>query len=146
MAIESLGRLEQVLDRLVSVPRRVAVIAAPRLTELLQSQFAEGKDPYGRPWRLLKPSTLRTGRRNPPLTGFTRKLRDGTKAATQPSNRAGIRVKVGARYGFFHQSGFQRGHTYVAPRRILPQFGLPIAWSRVLKESAKQAAREAVRA
>jgi hypothetical protein len=142
-AVEALRGLERTLERLVYVPRKVAIIAAPKLTALVHRQFADGTDPYGRPWRGLRPSTLATGRRNPPLTGFTRRLKDGTKARPRAGGRAGIEFRIGARYGKFHQTGFRVGRTYVSPRRILPQFGLPQAWSRVLNEATRQAIREA---
>ena len=141
MAIESIARLQRVLHDLALVPRKVAAMAAPRLTRPLQAQFRAGKDPYGNNWAPLKPSTLKTGRRPPPLTGFTRELRDGTKAV---QGRAGVRLHVGARYGYFHQVGFRAGKTRVPPRRILPQFGLPKEWRIILVRSAREAARAAM--
>lgn len=141
LAIAELGRLVQTIERLSEVPRRMAVIAAPRLTALLQDQFDKGVDPYGRAWAPLKPSTLARGRRPPPLTD-TRKLRDATMVKVA---RYGLRMVVGKPYGFFHQVGFRVHGTRVPPRRILPQYGFPAAWKRVLDESARQAAREAVR-
>lgn len=143
-AIASLAGLQRTIERLTYVPRRVAVIAAPKLTRLVQAQFRAGTDPYGRPWRGLKASTLAKGRRNPPLTD-TRRLRNGTGARPRPGGRAGIELKVGARYGKFHQVGFRNGKSFVAPRRILPQFGLPLGWSAVLDESTRLAFREARR-
>jgi phage gpG-like protein len=141
LAIAELGRLIQTIERLSEVPRKVAVIAAPKLTRLLQAQFRAGTDPYGRAWAPLKASTLAKGRRPPPLTDKKR-LRDGTMAKVA---RYGIRMVVGAPYGFFHQVGFRNGRTRVPARRILPQTGYPVAWKRVLDDAARQAAREAVR-
>lgn len=142
MAIAELGRLQSMLADLAAVPRKVAEQAAPRIDRLLQAQFRTGRDPYGNAWAALKASTLKTGRRPPPLTGFTRQLRTGTKATAA---RSGIRIEVGARYGFFHQAGFRVGKTRVPPRRILPQYGMPREWSAVLTRSAKEACRAAVR-
>jgi hypothetical protein len=34
--------------------------------------------------------------------------------------------------------------TRVAPRRVLPQYGLPIAWKKVLRDAARRCARRAV--
>jgi hypothetical protein len=140
LAVAELGRLVETIERMSQVPRRVAVIAAPEITKLLQKQFATGTDPYGRPWRPLKPATLAKGRRPPPLTD-SGAMRRGTVARAAPGGRAGIRLLVGKRYGFFHQSGTR----YMAARRILPQNGLPYAWSRVLAEASKKAFREARR-
>ena len=141
LAIADLGRLIKTIERLAMLPRSVARIAAPKLNEILQQEFELGQDPYGRPWAPLRPSTLARGRRPPPLTD-RRNLRDGTKARPLP---AGISISLGARYGFFHQAGFRVGRTRVPPRRILPQYGLPRAWSAILTAAAKQAAREARR-
>jgi hypothetical protein len=140
LAIAELGRLVQTIQRLSEVPRKMAVIAAPKLSALLQDQFDRGADPYGRAWAPLKPSTIAKGRRPPPLTD-TRKLREKTVVKVA---QYGLRMIVGMPYGFFHQVGFKVSKTRVPPRRILPQYGLPASWKRVLDESARQAAREAL--
>jgi hypothetical protein len=114
------------------------------VTKLVQDQFDKGVDPYGRPWAPLAASTLAKGRRPPPLTE-TRRLREGTRAYVMRAHYAGLRVVVGAPYGYFHQVGFRVGRTKVKPRRILPQFGLPRAWSDALRAASRQAASEAVR-
>lgn len=145
-AIAELGRLAQTIERLAYVPRKVAVIAAPKISRLLRRQFADGSDPYGRPWASLRPATIAKGRTPPPLTESGR-LRDGTKATASPGGRAGIRLVVGARYGYYHQTGYRNAKTgrKVAARRILPQYGLPASWKAALDESAREAVREARR-
>lgn len=145
MAIAELGRLQATLHELTLVPRKVAEIAAPKIDRLLRQQFRDGQDPYGKAWAPLKPATLAKGRTPPPLTDST-DLRDGTGASVAPGNRAGIRLRVGARYGYFHQAGYRNARTggKVPARRILPQFGLPRAWSAILREAARKAFRQAV--
>jgi len=143
-AIARIGRLQAMLHDLALVPRRVAEIAAPRLTKLLQDEFRQGQDPYGNDWAPLAASTLARGRHPPPLTD-KRPLRRGTRAMVNPGRRAGIRILVGAPYGAFHQLGFRVGRTKVPPRRILPQFGMPKTWRAVLEKAARQAFREVVR-
>jgi hypothetical protein len=138
----ALDSLRRTLERLAYVPRRVAVIAAPKITTLLQEQFRLGRDPYGVSWAPLRASTIAKGRRNPPLTD-TRKLRDGTAAKARPGGRAGIALKSGAPYGAFAQVGFRVGRTRVPPRRIFPQRGIPAAWKKVLDAASRQAVREA---
>jgi len=135
-------QLRRTIELLARVPGRTAALAAPKLTGLLQQQFADGADPYGRPWRPLKASTLATGRTPPPLTGFTGRLKSGTEAAAR-ADHAGIRIRVGAPYGAFHQVGFRVGKTRVPPRRILPAFGLPRSWSIAIRSAAIQAGQEA---
>jgi hypothetical protein len=142
-AIASIGRLQRTLDRLIELPRKIAAEAKPDIDKLLRAQFRDGVDPYGRPWAPLRPSTIATGRRAPPLTGFTRQLRDGTMVKLGGGNRAGLRIQVGKPYGYFHQVGFRVGSTRVQPRRILPQQGMPRAWSAALNRAASSLARRA---
>lgn len=132
------------LERLAYVPRRVAVIAAPHISRLLEQQFRDGRDPYGVAWAPLRKSTLARGRRPPPLTD-TGRLRGGTVARPRAGGRAGVELRTGAPYGKFAQVGFRVGTARVKPRRIFPDRGLPREWSRVLNDSARMAAREATR-
>jgi hypothetical protein len=143
LAAAELGRLIKTIERLSDLPRRVAIEAAPKLTDELRRQFDRGVDPYGRPWAPLKPATLAKGRHAPPLTD-SGELRDGTRAMVAPGGRAGIRLVLGAPYGFFHQVGYRNGRTKVPPRRILPQYGIPRAWALILRQAARVAARKAV--
>jgi hypothetical protein len=133
-----------VLERLAYLPRSLAVAAAPDITDLLKSQFAAGVDPYGNRWAPLKPSTLATGRSNPPLTD-SRALVNGTKARPQGGNRAGLVIRVGKPYGAFAQTGFRVGRTKVPPRRILPNRGLPAAWREALDRRAREIAAAATK-
>lgn len=142
-APSAFGRLEKLLEQLARVPRKTAAIAAPLITRELKAQFAKGVDPYGRPWAPLRPSTLE--RHGPPPLTDSGVLRDGTKAMVRDGNRAGIHIVLGARYGYFAQSGFRAGKIRVKPRRILPQQGMPAAWAAILKRAARQAVREAAR-
>lgn len=140
-ALASLRGLIRTVEELAYVPRKVAVIAAPKISALIRRQFLNGCDPYGRQWRALRPSTLANGRRPPPLTD-TARMRDGTVAKP---GRAGITLTVGAPYAKFHQYGFRAGRTSVGPRRILPNAGMPASWRKALDESATLAIRQARR-
>lgn len=135
---EALRRVRRVVDEMGRLPGRLSQAAAPALTDELQRQFAEGRDPYGYPWAPLKPSTLR--KHGPPPLTDTRRLRDGTKAVAM---RAGIKLIAGAPYGAFHQLGFRVGRTRVPARRILPNLGMPRAWREILDRTAKRLAQEA---
>jgi hypothetical protein len=141
--VAAMGQLKATLRRLAEVPRKVAAEAQPKLDALIQAQFRAGVDPYGNPWAPLRPATLARGRHPPPLTDTT-KLRDGTKVLLAPGNAMGLRLVVGAAYGYFAQAGFRVGPTKVPPRRILPQFTFPKAWKAVLDEAARACARRAV--
>jgi hypothetical protein len=143
--LSAIGRLERVLERLIDLPRKVAVEVKPEIDRLLRAQFRAGVDPYGKPWAPLRPATLATGRRPPPLTGFTRELRSGTATVTGGGNRAGLRIKLGAPYGYFHQVSYRNARTgrKVVARKILPDRGMPREWSAALNRAAARIARRA---
>jgi hypothetical protein len=140
-ALRAMGRLDKVLERLAALPRQIAVDVAPEITRQLRAGFRSGLDPYGRAWRPLKASTIRRGRRPPPLSD-SRRLAASTMAI--PS-RSGLRLMVGRSYGTFHQTGFRNGPTRVSARKILPDHGMPASWSAALRRSAQKLAREASR-
>jgi hypothetical protein len=131
--VEALGRL----------PHNLAVAVAPDITSLLRAQFRDGVDPYGRPWAPLKPATLR--KHGPPPLTHHGELRDGTAAEPMAGVRIGLTLRVGARYGAFHQVGFRVGKTKVPPRRILPNRGIPAAWRTAIERRARELAARAVR-
>jgi hypothetical protein len=133
-AISTMGRLEALIGELAQMTRAVSRIAAPRLTMLIQRQFAAGTDPYGRQWR-----RLADGRRSH-LTR-TGRLRRGTAVRQMQGGRAGLRLVLGAPYGYFHQVGT----VHHPARRIFPQRGMPAAWRAVLEDAVRRAARDARR-
>jgi hypothetical protein len=138
----ALRNVRRVVDELGRLPPKLAVAAAPEITRRLALQFAKGVDPYGRPWTPLRPATLR--KHSPPPLTDTGALRDGTKAEPMGGNRIGLTIRVGARYGAFHQVGFRVGKTRVAPRRILPSQGMPAEWRDILRKLARELARKTV--
>lgn len=126
-----LGGLQRNLVELARVPSAVAPQASADLTALLQQEYSSGADPYGVPWAPLKKSTLRKGRRPPPLTA-SGGMRRGTKAF--PISGAGVGFAVPFP-GNIHQGGSVRG---LQARPILPRGGrLPATWSLVIRSSAR---------
>lgn len=143
---KALAGLMRNIERLAYVPRRVAIVAAPKLTLLLRRGFAKGQDPYGKPWKPLRPATLAKGRHPPPLTDKG-PLAEGTEAKPNPGNRAGVRLLVRKPYGLPHQTGFRNAQTkrMVPARKILPDRGIPKAWSKVLREAASEAFKDTLK-
>ena len=140
-AIARIGRLQKTIEELALLPRAVATLAAPKLSKLVAKQFSSGCDPYGRPWRPITATTkrLRKGRKGGrPLTD-TGRLRAGTGVSV---TRSGLRLSLGAPYGYFHQVGTRN----MPARRIFPQFGMPAAWRAVLQETARAEFRRRLRA
>jgi hypothetical protein len=102
------------------VPAQASTEAAAGINRLLQQEYSQGSDPYGKPWAPLKASTLSKGRSPPPLTA-SGQMRGGTKAT--PMSGGGIQIEAPSPANF-HQSGTKN----MAKRPILPEKGLPVAW------------------
>lgn len=139
VALSELGRLEKTLAELDVLPRRVAVAAAPKISRLLQRQFAQGVDPYGRRW-----ARLATGKRSR-LTE-TGRLSSGTRAAPMVGGRAGLRIIVGlmgtrGRSPIVHQTGTRN----MPARKILPERGLPREWRDAIETASKAEFRKITR-
>lgn len=127
-----LDKLAATLRDLSHLPSQISKEVSEEITKELKKEYARGTDPYGKVWAPLKPSTLKRGRRPPPLTD-TGKMRDGTKAVPLPG--AGVAVVVGAEYGKYHQTGTER----MAARPILPDRGMPRTWREIVKRVAGNA-------
>lgn len=130
-------QLEKHLASLAQVPAQASREVAKELTTLLQQEFKQGTDPYGKRWAPLKPSTLKSGRHPPPLTA-TGALRDGTKAT--PMVGAGVQIEVGEPYGVFHQYGTYK----MAARPILPSGVMPKAWTAIVKAAVGKLIKKAL--
>ena len=120
MAGDPLAGLRRALGQLAKVPAQASKDAAAGIDKLLQREYLNGADPYGKPWTPLKPSTIAKGRRNPPLTA-SGAMRSGTRARPLPGGGISIEAPSPAN---FHQSGTKN----MAKRPILPEKGLPVAW------------------
>jgi len=124
-----------IIEATQKVTRETIKAAVPEIERLIQQQFDEGKDPYGKPWAPLKPSTLRRGRRPPPLTD-TRAMRDGIKVR---GIEDGISIDVPASYASFHQEGAPKVN--LAARPMLPEHGLPESWEQAITSAAESVVR-----
>jgi Phage virion morphogenesis family len=138
-ASAALRKVRRVVEELALLPRKLAARAAPKLTVELQSQYARGVDPYGRPWAALSARTLR--KHGPPPLTDTGRMRDGTRAT---AGRSGIVLNV-PRPGAFHQVGFHVHGKRVPARRILPYQGMPAKWRAILTQCAREIALEATK-
>lgn len=117
----ALATFARSLNALSGVPARASRKAAEGIQRLVDHEFDAGSDPYGRPWKGLRPATIAKGRTPPPLTD-SGALAGGTEV--RAARGAGIQVEVGESYGAFHQTGTR----YMAARPILPTGPLPKAW------------------
>jgi hypothetical protein len=138
--IDGLRRIGDCLAHAEStVAHRVAELAAPGISSLIDSQFDTGTGPAG-PWAPLSPRTLR--KHGPPPLTDTGAMRASLRATPGSRGPHGtVTVRFSPRYTRFHQTG-----TRHMPRRLLvPRAGLPSAWREVLRRASEQATREAGR-
>lgn len=138
---KALRDVRKVVDELGRLPRNLAVAVAPDITGALADQFRRGVDPYGNGWAPLKPSTLK--QHGPPPLTYKGQLSGGTRAEPMGNGRIGLTIRIGARYGAFHQVGFRVGKTKVPARKILPNRGMPYAWRAALNRRARELAARA---
>lgn len=137
MAFKGFQRLHGTLRKLADVPAQAAKSASERIGDLIEEEFAQGTDPYGRPWAALRPYTLAKGRKPPPLTD-SGAMRESL--TVRPTAGAGIEVTMGVDYATFHQTGTR----HMAQRQILPQSGgFPSAWSKAIATSVAEATKKA---
>ena len=126
-ALRDLPLLSANLRKLAAVPSQVATKAAARLTILVHINTASGLDAYSKPFAPLAVSTLRRGRRPPPMTNTGKSL-DETRFTAMGG--AGIAMVIGGAYKYHIRSTKNRPARSVAPERS----GMPAAWSRVIRE------------
>lgn len=126
-----LALLKANLAKLARVPSQASAEASKDINQLIDREYAEGKDPYGKPWAPLRSATLATGRTPPPLTA-TGKMRKGTLARPLPSIGIGLQLPSP---GIFHQRGTRR----MRARPILPYGGMPRAWSAAIRTATARA-------
>lgn len=128
----------QRLRTLSNVPSRAATPIAKRITDALQQEFEEGRDPYGRAWRPLKAWTLR--RHGPPPLTDTGRSRAATVAVPKAGKGVAIRLPE---ILVHHQFGYRNALTgkKVGPRPVLPVRGMPRAWKGIIDEEVAAAFR-----
>lgn len=137
MSANPFDQLARNVERLARVPSRVAAAAAPEIARLIDLQFAEGHDPYGRAWAPLKPSTLARGRRPPPLTDRG-KMRGGVQVRPMPG--AGLEISFADPVpAIFHQYGTRK----MVARPLLPRGTFPATWARALERAGQTEFRKA---
>lgn len=127
------------LRELASVPSQAAKTASEDIADLIEKEFEAGNDPYGKPWAPLRPSTLKRGRRPPPLTD-TRQLRESVEV--KPAKGAGIQITMDEVPGVFHQSGTKN----MAKRAILPDGQkMPDPWTQAIADATDDAVQKRMR-
>jgi hypothetical protein len=121
----ALAKLAKTLERLgtTALPA-MSLKGAVIVNRLVEEQFSQGVDPYGRSWAPLKESTLAKGRTPPPLTA-SGKMRRNAQAI--PGVK-GVTEKIP-----FPAPIHQAGSKNMAARPIVPYGLLPPRWSQPLE-------------
>jgi phage gpG-like protein len=107
------------------------------LHDVIENEFNRGVDPYGKPWSPLKPSTLRKGRKPPPLTGPTRRLRGDIVIH---ADSAQVFVHIPAEYTTHHQFGAPSVN--LAQREMVPTSGPSASWNKAITDAIDKAAEK----
>lgn len=135
---DKLLSLSLVLETIERVQARASELGAQNVQAQLEHQYESGTDPRGNAWAILAPSTLASGRHDPPLTD-TRKMRNastalkGVKGISVSINRPGGNPSVPK----FHQAG-----TRTMPARpLVPEADedLPTPWRKAVSSACTEA-------
>lgn len=126
-AIAELHALRGNLAALTGVPARLAVRGSNRLTRIIRANTSAGLDAYGKPFRALASSTLRRGRKPPPMVDTTLSL---SETRARPLAGSGIAIVLGGAYMHHVRSYKTRPARSVLPERS----GLPVSWNAALRE------------
>lgn len=119
-------KLSQFANDLRNLPKvvalKVALAAAPVLTELAKSTFDAGENAYGLTWAPGEKGQRITLRRTGDLASFIRYVAVGTK----------LRVSLGTSYAKYQ----------IGRRPVFPRGDLPTAYVDALKRTAVQVVKE----
>lgn len=137
--ISAMGRLADRVGDLARVPSRAAARVSAELGMLIEGEFEEGIDPYGRAWEPLAESTLDRGRSAPPLTD-TGAMRESV--AVRPMRHAGVAITLD-HPAAPHQTGWDGPQGTGPKRAILPDRQMPEAWANVIEDAVTDEFRRA---
>jgi len=131
----SFRRLVENLSELATVPSRASAGACEKIATLIDEQFTDGTDPYGKRWAPLTRATLkrRPWRKPPPLTD-TERMRGSVRVT--PMRGSGIQITIDGDPSNFHQTGT----VHMVARTILPDGpALPESWQEAIEDSVEEA-------
>lgn len=120
---------------LAGVPSQAAKQASEGIYDLIDQEFNQGTDPYGKKWAKLRPATLAKGRHPPPLTD-TGDMRDSVEV--KPMKGSGVSITIDQLPAWFHQWGTEK----MAARPILPSGSrMPGTWDREVADAIDDAVK-----
>ena len=127
------GALQKVAPNAAEIAKKTALKFAPDLANLIRHEFDTGTDPFGDPWKPLKPGTLRQGRHPPPMTA-------------SGAAKAALSVIPVAATDRGSLPGYLKYHMQSRP--VLPKRRdvWPEAWLNTIRARAAQASNELLKA
>lgn len=131
VAATQLRKCSRALRELASVPSRAARPISDELRKLLEQQFETGRDPYGRPWKSLAPSTIRR-KGHSQINVDTGHTRDDM--IVRPAQGAGVEVIFTTPYAKYIQK----------VRPLFPSGPIPASWARAFEAVFAQLAARAI--
>ena len=138
--ISHMGQLGSHIARLASVPSRASKAVAGGIYDLMEDEFAEGRDPYGRAWEPLAEVTLakRSQTTEPPLTDLGR-----MRASLTVKARSGAGVAITIDHPAApHQTGWLGPQGSGPARPILPELRMPRSWSEAIESAVNAEVRK----
>lgn len=130
-AIADLPLFAANLRRLAGVRSSIARRGAQGITNQIRIDTSSGLDCYSKPFAPLAVSTIRRGRRPPPMVATGASL-DAT--AAKPLSGAGIAIVLGGAYEHHLRKTASRPARQVVPVRA----GLPASWNQRLARASQQ--------
>lgn len=141
--ISHMGQLGENIAKLGAVPSRAARAVADDIASLIEDEFIEGRDPYGREWAELTEATLekRSQTSEPPLTDHGT-MRGSVRV--RPRSGAGVAITID-HPAAPHQTGWTGDQGSGPARPILPGLKMPVAWRETIDEAVDAQVRSAVK-
>jgi hypothetical protein len=118
-----------------AIPRELAKALAPKIDARLQTMFATGTDPYGRPWEPLKASTIKRKGGNSTILVRDNNLAPGTYAIAT-GGRLVITIGPAGQYAQDGDPGTRE------PRMVAPAHGMPKTWNQDMAEAQTEVAKQ----
>ncbi len=124
------------LEGLEGLVEEIAAEAAPKIEALVSQEFSAQKDPYGKAWAPLAPSTVRRKGSSRILT------HTGAMASSVNVKAEGASIALSIDDpGIHHQFGTK----HMPARPVLPSDSLPQAWQDEIEGAAARAVAKALK-
>lgn len=126
--ISKMGKLAENVGKLAHVPSKAAAKVADALKVLVQHQFLEGQDPYGKEWKPLAPATVERKQSEAILIDSGSMFRS---LDVRPMQGSGVSITIDSP-AQIHQTGWDGAQGKGPARPILPTKAFPETWRNAI--------------